>query len=182
MKNAGTDANPRAENRDDAAKNGNNNEAFRQLCSALQFAATMRSRRTGHAKPAAEAVAERHKPYRKKFRPSLSGVGGYGRGVRGAGYDSYGVTGRPANRYVDPILVQETSRGVDYLTGYPVARAAADDQHHRSGYEDVDRPAEVWKTNVVGESKSSNFDDNHAEVNNNDEDDDFDYDDDNLRV
>lgn len=163
-KHGGKDASALAENRDNggAAKIGNNNAVFRQLCSALQFdAATLRPQ-TGRREPDVETgrtfaivAAERPKPHRKNFRSPVSGIGR----SRGIAYD----TDRPANRYVDPILVQETSRGVDYLTGYPVAKTGDDDD--KTCYDDMDQPAEVWKTNVIGEPKSSINNNNHFEDN-----------------
>lgn len=86
------------------------------------------------------------KSFRKRFPPARYGSGPH---------EWFGATARPADRYRDPILAQETSRGVDYLTSYPLAKGRAEDEEKY--YEEAERPAEVWKIKVVGEpmAKSS---------------------------
>ncbi|VVC37435.1 Hypothetical protein CINCED_3A010866 [Cinara cedri] len=158
-----------ADNRDsNAAERGNENAVFRRLRSAVRLAATTRPQPGGGGPNAAfsrtpVSAAERHNPYRKKSRSSVSG-----RGIAGVGYDSSGdaVTSRPGDRYVDPVLVQETSRGVDYLTAYPLGKVCDDD---KTCYDDVDQPAEVWKTNVIGEAKSSKNNNNNRSVDDDEE-------------
>lgn len=90
--------------------------------------------------PAERRHHRARKSFRKRFPPA-----GYGPGP----HEWFGVTARPADRYRDPILAQETSRGVDYLTSYPLAKGGTEDEEKY--YEDAERPAEVWRIKVVGE-------------------------------
>lgn len=148
---------------------GANNTAIQQLCKALVYAVTMAQQWQAVSASATNSSSCRW-PRRRWPKKNI---------VTTRRFEWLtSCSPRPANGYKDPIVAQETSR-VDYPNAYPMDLGAKDEANAASNNgndkwydeDDADKPATVWKVNVVGERMSKPAANNGHTQDDNDEDD-----------